>query len=303
MNYKEALIEMGYSNISETARDYRTRPIYRDSSNNTSLSIDKGTGFFVDYGQNIKGSFGELVKLSMGLKTLSEASKWLSNKYSTSSSQTVEQRPLIRDIKKYPKELLLKLRPDHSYWFKRGVSADTLALFKGGIASQGVMKDRYVFPIMNSKKDIVGFTGRDILEENNSWRPKWKHIGDKSRWNYPLQVNYNVIKEFNEVILLESIGDMLSLWESGVKNTIVTFGIELTSSMLSLLLKLDPFKIIIAFNNDENKSGAGNIAASKARKKLSNHFDEQQIQVSLPPKNDFGEMDKEEIKLWREMTK
>lgn len=303
MNYKEALIEMGYSNISETARDYRTRPIYRESTNNTSLSIDKTTGFFVDYGQNIKGSFNELVKISMGLKSLSEATKWLSNKYSVSLTQTIENKPLIRDIKKYPKELLLKLDNDGSYWSKRGITKSTLSLFKGGVAKRGVMKDRYVFPIMNSKKDIVGFTGRDVSNSKSDWRPKWKHIGDKSKWNYPLQVNYNIIKELNEVILIESIGDMLSLWESGIRNTLVTFGIELNSNILSLLLKLDPNKIIISFNNDEAKTKAGNLAARKANLKLLKHFDQEQVSVNLPPKNDFGEMNQEEIKLWQQMTK
>ena len=110
MNYKEALIEMGYSNISETSRDYRTRPIYRESSNNTSLSIDKSTGRFVDYGQNIKGSFNELVKISMGLKSLSDATKWMSNKYASELTEVVKHRPLIRAPKKYPNELLLKLK-------------------------------------------------------------------------------------------------------------------------------------------------------------------------------------------------
>ena len=41
MNYREALSDMGYSNICENAREYRMRPIYRDSGNNSSLKVEK----------------------------------------------------------------------------------------------------------------------------------------------------------------------------------------------------------------------------------------------------------------------
>ena len=54
---KEMLYELGYSNISEYPREYRTRPVYRESDNNTVLRIDKATGRFVDFAENISGSF------------------------------------------------------------------------------------------------------------------------------------------------------------------------------------------------------------------------------------------------------
>ncbi len=37
MNVKEILIDLGYSNISEGPKEYRMRPIYRDSDNNTNI--------------------------------------------------------------------------------------------------------------------------------------------------------------------------------------------------------------------------------------------------------------------------
>ena len=48
------------------------------------------------------------------------------------------------------------------------------------------MKNRYVFPILNSKKDIVGFSGRDL---NSQSKIKWKHLGEKINWCYPLFLN------------------------------------------------------------------------------------------------------------------
>jgi DNA primase len=166
----------------------------------------------------------------------------------------------------------------------------------GGIAENGKMKNRYVFPIFNSKKEIVGFSGRDVT--NNS-KIKWKHLGDKINWCYPSFLNLEEIKSQKEAILVESIGDCLSLWDAGIKNTIVTFGLEISISILNFLLKVDPNKIYISFNNDQEKNNAGNIAAEKGKNKLLRYFDPKQIEIKLPDKKDFGEMSVDEILIWK----
>ena len=50
-------------------------------------------------------------------------------------------------------------------------------------------------------------------------------------------------------------------------------------------------------NNDDNR--AGNQAANKACIELNKHFDTEQISVSLPTQNDFGEMSRSDILLWK----
>ena len=90
---------------------------------------------------------------------------------------------------------------------------------------------------------------------------------------------------------MERIGDMLSLWENGIRNCIVTFGVSLSPDTMSLLTRLDPDKIHVAFNNDSSGNEAGNKAAYIARKKLLQFFDKNQITITLPNKyNDFNEM-------------
>jgi len=299
MNYREALTEMGYSNITEKITEYRMRPLYRDSGNNTSLSVDRDTGFFIDYGQNIKGSFTDLVKITMGLKNLTDARAWLCNKEVSAGVTQPENKPLLKAAKRYSNITLQKLNPNHDYWIKRGVPEEIIKLFKGGTVSEGKMKNRYVFPIFNGKEEIVGFTGRDIQTSSSESRPKWKHIGNKSSWRYPLQINYPIIKSQRKVILVESIGDMLSLWAAGIENTMVTFGLEVSNDIVNFLLRNDPNKITISFNNDTSKNDAGNIAATKTLKKLSKYFDHNQLEIKLPSKNDFGEMNKEEILTWQ----
>ena len=300
-NIKEVLLELGYTNITENHKEFRTRPIYRDSDNNTSLCINKSNGRFVDFARNISGSFDDLVKLSLKLKTIDEARTWLSKNSVAVSIERVE-KPEIRMGKTYKKELLNKLRPDHSYWESRGVSTYSVSEFKGGVSKAGKMQDRYVFPIFNASDEIVGFAGRDLLTNSSSMRPKWKLIGDKSKWKYPFFLNYKLIKEEQSVIIVESIGDMLALWDCGVKNVVVSFGLDLTGALVSSFIRFDLTNIVVAFNDDSKNSGAGNKAAKKAQAKLLNYFDPHQISVSLPTGGDFGEMSKEQITDWMGKT-
>ena len=280
----------------DNGREYRMRPIYRDSSNNTSLKVDKKSGRFIDFSANIKGSLTELVKLTLNLKSAQEAQKWVSKKGVLSTESESPSKPEIKHPKTFPSEYLEKLTPNHSYWIKRGIPIETIKPFMGGVAETGRMKGRYVFPIFNSSKSIVGFAGRDL--QSSDKRPKWKHFGEKSKWKYPLHLNYQEIKNRKKVILVESIGDMLSLWAAGYKNSVVLFGVDLSVEMINLLLKVDPDKIFVCLNNDSNSSNAGNFASEKISSKLRKYFDSSQIKIKLPSKNDFGEMSKSEITDW-----
>lgn len=293
-NIYNILTNIGYS-LKDCGREYRAKPLYRESDNDTVLRIYKDTGFWVDFKENISGDFSSLVRRTLNLETEDQAKKWLQDhNYSIISNQEKKQ-PKIKDTKTFSKELLLKLEKNHEYWIARGVQEETLNLFKGGLAKGGKMKNRYVFPIINSKQEIVGFSGRDITNQN---KIKWKHLGDKSNWCYPAFLNSNIIKEKKEIYIIESIGDCLSLWDAGIKNTMVTFGLEVSVAILNFLLKLDPNKIYISFNNDIEKNNAGNFAAEKATKKLLRYFDKHQLRVKLPTKKDFGEMSREEIAEW-----
>jgi len=294
-NIYNILTNIGYS-LKDCGREYRAKPLYRESDNDTVLRIYKDTGFWVDFKENISGNFASLIKMSLNLETEDQAKTWLKdNNYTFISNNEINQ-PKIKDKKIFDKELLLKLYKDHSYWINRKVSEETLKLFRGGVAKAGKMKNRYVFPIFNSKEEIIGFSGRDIT---NLSKIKWKHLGDKSNWCYPTFLNLDTLKSAKYIYLVESIGDCLALWDAGVKNTIVTFGLEISISILNLLLKLDPDKICISFNNDVHKNNAGNLAAEKAMNKLLRYFDKNQLEINLPSKKDFGEMSPEEIFQWK----
>jgi len=296
---EEILVEIGYE-LLDRGSSFRTKPLYRDSDSPDVLSIDKDSGVWYDHKERRGGKFEELVRISLSQEDVTETREWIKSRSPNGSPHTNNQpKPKINSVKKYPKELLLKLGKDHSYWESRGVSIEATETFDGGIASEGQMKNRYVFPIFNSRDEIVGFSGRYVNKIPEDFKiAKWKHIGSVSNWCFPVKYNLKQIQSKQEVILVESIGDMLALWNAGVENVIVTFGLTVSKSITTLLIKVDVKKIFISFNNDDEVSGAGNRAAKEAAQKLYLHFDPNQIQVALPSKNDFGDMTETEIRQW-----
>lgn len=295
---EDILREIGYE-LLDRGSSFRAKPLYRDSDSPDVLSIDKESGVWYDHKERRGGKFEDLVKISLGQKDITETKQWIESRSPHDSNKVAPQKPKVKSIKKYPKEILLKLKKDHSYWQSRNISIETVETFNGGVASEGQMKNRYVFPIFNSKDEIVGFSGRYVKEIPEDYKiAKWKHIGAVSNWCFPTKYNLKQIQDQKEVILVESIGDMLALWNAGVENTVVTFGLTVSRSITTLLIKLDVKKVFVSFNNDDTMSGAGNRAALEAAEKLYLHFDPEQIQVALPSKNDFGEMTETEIKQW-----
>lgn len=294
MNVYQILTELGYK-LKDYGKEYRAKPLYRDSDNDTVLKIYKDTGHWFDFKENISGDFNSLISMTLNLEDSNKAKEWLKNKNFENTYININQTPSLNLTKTFEKNLLINLLNNHEYWLNRNISLETISKFEGGIVKDGKMKNRYVFPIFNIKKEIIGFSGRDV---SNKSKIKWKHIGEKSNWCYPTFLNLDILKTQKRIYLVESIGDCLSLWEAGVKNTIVTFGLDINISILNLLLKIAPEKIFISFNNDALKNNAGNVAAEKIYRKLLRYFDKKQLQIKLPFKKDFGEMSKEEIKLF-----
>lgn len=265
---------------------------YRGGMDPGSVAIYLSTNTVKDFVTGNTFSLEEFLKMTLKIQSPDQIKSILNDK-SVYYTDFDRNDPFNKVAKYYPKEDLSGLVNDCSYWSKRGVSEDTLKSFDGGVCLSGKMYKRYVFPIFNARNKIQGFSGRDTTGKS---KIKWKHIGHRNEWAYPFKFNHGIIKEKRELILVESIGDMLALWQSGIKNTGVTFGTQVGGGLLKAIIRLDPRHIIIATNNDENK--AGQKAASKMRNTLESFFDPNQIQVSHPNKNDFGDQTPEENREW-----
>jgi len=98
MDFKNILLDVGYSNIKDNGREFRMKPMYRDSSSDTVLSVRKDTGHFIDFSKQISGSFEHLIQLSLGLKTIDEAKTVLRDKWEINGEIKREHRPTVSGL-------------------------------------------------------------------------------------------------------------------------------------------------------------------------------------------------------------
>lgn len=278
MTVRDILVGLGY-NLRDSGSNYQAAAIYRNGDNKTALSIDKNTGVWYDFVEGRGGNFQELIS-----KTVTpEEAKNIANGIEINYTNKEVKLKHIASIDEYESKDYIA---DYKYWVNRGISEPILRIFPGGVLCFGSLKNRYTFIIKNSIGKIVGLTGRDITGKSTV---KWKHRGKTSNWVYPLQINKKEILSKNQVIIVESIGDMLSLFEVGINNVLVSFGTNLSNHVIMTILKLNPDKVIITLNNDKNL--AGNRAADKMKHNLSSFINGSKIEIkTIKDYNDFNEM-------------
>lgn len=286
------LEKIGYKLV-DHGNHWRTKALYRGGNNDASIRVYKNTGVWTDFARGSQSfPFEKLISLTCqsDLKTAQEIIKSLgkSNEFVFTKKQTIEMDQI------YPDSILNNLFANLSFYKKKGISEETLKFYKTGLAQSGKMYRRMVFPIYNEYFQIVGFSGRKI-DEDKDGIPKWKHIGKRKNWIYPAYIPSDetvdsIIRKTGEVVIVESIGDSLALFESGIKNNLVTFGLGCSSSILSYLSSFPIKKIIISGNNDLSKeTNYGYIGSVKILLSLLPYFDFDSIEIKLPPdnQNDF----------------
>ena len=257
-SYQQSLEKLGY-NLQDCGSHWRSRAIYRNGKTNTSLIIYKDSGVWKDFGlDNQAKPFTALVKET--LKT--EDFKVLKQYYPDTQETYIANKPKEEKTQK---------------------------IFQCGYAGGGKMYRRIVFPIYDLDNQIHGFSGRTVIEGDNI--PKWKHMGRKTNWVYPNHLAHEYIDKSGEVILVESIGDCMALYEAGFKNVLMLAGLDISNKMISYLNAFNLERIIISTNNDKTKEvNSGALASVKIASKLSTVFDLSLIKVNPPVNNDFGEM-------------
>lgn len=291
---REILERIGYKVHRDFGTYWTMRPLYRDSDNDGALLVDKDNGRFHDFVTKQFGDLKDLVALTVGEK---QAEQIIGPNAVQTSNILEEKRhepnmPIVFD----PEELK-DLLPSYNFYVKKGISVETLKKFKCGVRTYGKLNDRLVFPIFNRKKKLIGMTGRDLTGRRADM--KWKHLGSRNSWDYPYFLTKDEIAKAKSVILVESIGDLLALYDAGIKNVLVLFGVSLGAELLKTLVIAAPKRIIIATNNDFIKElNVGAKAAEGVKNKLSKHFSVNNIDICLPIKKDFGEMTKQEIAKW-----
>ena len=201
----------------------------------------------------------------------------------------------------------LKTAPEKStvakYVQKRAIDPDTLELFGIGyapdswdaclkhlshkkfsaadMAAAGIIKksstgnyidtfrNRLIFPISNEQGRIIAFAGRQLADDKG---PKYlnspeSRVYNKSRVVYGLKLAAEHIRKADQILVVEGYTDLISLYQSGIKNVVATAGTAFTPYHCRILIRYTK-NIVMVFDGDD----AGKKAASRATKIAMEHL-------------------------------
>lgn len=151
----------------------------------------------------------------------------------------------------------------HKYFENRGFQLKTLKYFEMGFGVQGSDVDRCIFPIRNATKQLIGWTGRTVLQDTN---PKWLHQ-PSGRFRKELSL-FNIDKAFSsiylsqEVYVVESVGNNMRFYEAGYENCVAILGSKM-SDYQARLLSVYASNIYLCLDNDMSGIEGTKIAIEK----------------------------------------
>ncbi|MGI6329917.1 MAG: DNA primase [Bacilli bacterium] len=173
------------------------------------------------------------------------------------------------EAKKYLK--VRKIDEDVIKYFQIGLSLKGISLSKvlkekfkeeeieeSGICSLSskglydVFINRIMFPIWNLDGQVIGFSGRIYLDDQDA-----KYINSRESKIFKkgqLLYNYHQAKEEarrkKQIIIVEGFMDVIALYKIGLKNVVATMGTAITKEQASLIKKT-ALNIILCFDGDE----------------------------------------------------
>ena len=177
-----------------------------------------------------------------------------------------------------------KSNPGYTYMINRGISHDTLNQFGIGYADESwdslykhltdmgfkkekllelgliseskgkyydKFRNRVMFPIMNTNGKVIGFGGRIIGDGNPKYlNSQESRVFLKKNNLYGLNITRQDIGKENQAILVEGYMDVISLYQSGIRNVSASLGTALTESQAKLLKRYTQ-NIVLSYDADQ----------------------------------------------------
>jgi DNA primase len=143
-----------------------------------------------------------------------------------------------------------------SFLVKRGYTLEKLVDWGLLVSKNGRVYDKFrnrlMFPIMDHQGDVVGFSGRSISSDDRG--PKYLNspetlVYNKSKTLYGLSQAKEFIRKQDFAVLVEGNIDIISSFQSGVKNIVAPLGTALTLDQLALLKRYCS-RIYLSFDTD-----------------------------------------------------
>ena len=278
-NWKKVLKHYGESEIQDFGDTLRLGCPIHGSSNPTSFVIHKDNKLW--YCHSTCHTGGDLIDFVMQMDDVDFVTARDKIKQITGSNITTNEHKdaiqintekFIKATQKHTTNDVLpydmpnvKLVPLKTF---RGMDEQTVKHFEVSYAevfpienSQGKhvnLYDRLVFPIY-SNNQLVGVSLRRV---NNKDFAKWYHV-PKGLHVGNILYNFDAITPFNDIYVVEGITDVLKLHSIGLKNTVCTFGANLSNQQEKLLLQVAE-NVVLCYDGDT----AGKTGMEKIRERL-----------------------------------
>lgn len=162
-------------------------------------------------------------------------------------------------------------------------------------------RGRLMFPLKDTRGNIVGFSGRILPEFDDGKTGKYINspetpIYHKSQLLFPFSQTKNAIRDKKEVIVVEGEMDALASLRASIKNVVAVKGTAFTSDQVRLLSR---YVDTIILSLDSDKAG---VAAAKKSVAVIKDFELNIRVLEAKGGKDPDEIVREDPNLWREAT-
>ncbi|MCK4525902.1 DNA primase [candidate division WOR-3 bacterium] len=272
-----------YLPLKKTGKNYRTNcPFHKDDT--PSFFVSPELSLFHCFGC---GKSGDIITFVMEYEKVPfvEALRMLADKAGIEIGGFSDENKILYSIHDFATDFyhkyLLKTPKVLEYLKKRGITKETIEEFKLGFApagseflkeakkkfkiddliKSGLAKEkggdlldrfflRLLFPLFSSGGQVIGFGGRQLSKRG----PKYLNSPDtpihkKGKNLYSIWHTKQEIRAKGSVILVEGYFDFISLYQSGIKNSVAALGTALTNNQAELLSRYAD-DVIIFFDAD-----------------------------------------------------
>ncbi len=212
-------------------------------------------------------------------------------------AQKVEEN---RHIDKHKLSILM---PD-TYFRGRGISENILAKHRVGYWQKTAtfMDRRAVVPVFDVNNNLVGFTGRVIMSDEelgSSDHAKWVHGRDfvtrkagtfkKTSILYNLNNCKDSVTRSSRIYIVEGPIDVWKMEQAGISNVVATLGLSISFEQIQLLVRFGVKDVVLCYDNDD----AGDLASKRVKEQIKDYFN---VIIKQPKDaHDFGEMNTQQI--------
>lgn len=228
-------------------------------------------------------------------------------------AQVIRKRSELVKHSRMEDDLMRHLKPS-TYFQDRGFSDKVVQEFGCGgewHKARTYGEHRVVVPVYDPMDGyLIAFTCR-LLDDSHieTWRPKWCHAlnfaeirkksserTDEERF-HASSVLYNLHRAKQHMgpdktlIVVEGPGDVMRLWEAGIKNVVAVLGTAFGKHHRTLMHKVGCSRVVSVLDGDE----AGTKGQNMVRKMCEGYFEFRS--VSLPAGKDPGDHDPGQLRM------